>query len=162
MDDSKLRALLVLHEGVVPYAYQDSLGYWTIGVGHLIDKRVGGKLPDMIVEGLLDYDLACARVDLFSEFPWARQLDDVRQAALIDMTFNLGIGKLKGFKNTLAAFKEGRWDDAAKGMMSSKWAGQVGKRADRLAEMTRSGAWPSIVLQNANTAKTNLSPPPSL
>ncbi len=31
-------------EGEVLHAYQDSLGYWTIGIGVLIDKRKGGGI----------------------------------------------------------------------------------------------------------------------
>ena len=30
---SKLIEMIKHHEGVVPHAYQDSRGYWTIGVG---------------------------------------------------------------------------------------------------------------------------------
>lgn len=142
---NNLRDMLALHEGRVPHAYQDSLGYWTIGVGHLIDKRRGGKLPDHFIDLLLDYDIEKHRAELFRALPWAETMDPVRQAVLIDMTFNLGIAGLLNFKNTLAAVKEQRWDDAARGMLASKWAGQVGSRATRLSDMMRSGRWPSEV-----------------
>lgn len=142
---SNLRDLLEDHEGRVNHAYQDSLGYWTIGVGHLIDKRRGGSLPDHVIDLLLQWDIAKKSGELFRALPWARDLDEVRQAVLIDMTFNLGIAGLLGFKNTLAAVKEKRWDDAAKGMMQSKWARQVGRRALALADMMRSGRWPGDV-----------------
>jgi lysozyme len=39
----------------------------------------------------------------------------------------------------LAAVREGRYDDAAAGMLRSKWAGQVGERAKRLAALMREG-----------------------
>ena len=39
---SKLIEMIKHHEGVVPHAYQDSRGYWTIGVGRLIDESLGG------------------------------------------------------------------------------------------------------------------------
>jgi lysozyme len=40
------RSLIEFHEGRVLHAYRDSLGFWTIGVGSLIDEAKGAKLPD--------------------------------------------------------------------------------------------------------------------
>lgn len=144
MDESK--RLLIVHEGYVPYAYQDSLGFLTIGVGHLIDRRKGGRLPDSIIELLLDWDIHEKENQLYNGLPWASGLDPVRRAVLLDMTFNLGITGLLGFTNTLRAVREQRWEDAAKGMKASKWYLQVGRRADRLAEMMRTGGWPGVLL----------------
>jgi len=136
--------MIELHEGRVPHAYQDSLGYWTIGVGHLIDRRKGGRLPDKLIDMLLDHDIAEHAAELYRALPWVLELDPVRQAVLVDMTFNLGIHGLLGFKNTLAAVRARRWEDAANGMMQSKWAEQVGSRALRLADMMRTGHWPDV------------------
>lgn len=144
-DDNKRRRLLVLHEGVVPYAYQDSEGYLTIGVGHLIDRRKGGTLPVEIIWLLLEYDIRKKEEELDKALPWSRDLDPVRRTALLDMAFNLGVDGLLGFRNTLHAIQEQRWGDAADGMLASKWAGQVGRRAVRLAEMMRSGQWPAVL-----------------
>lgn len=137
------RDLLSLHEGRVSHVYQDSLGYWTIGVGHLVDKRKGGKLPDSIIDALLDLDIEDHQTALYEALPWVRDIDPIRQAVLTDMAFNLGVPGLLGFRNTLQAVREGRWDDAASGMLASKWAGQVGRRAARLAGMMRTGLWPT-------------------
>lgn len=145
MSVSNLRDLISLHEGRIPYAYQDSLGYWTIGVGHLIDRKKGGRLPEHIIDALLDYDISTHAGELERALPWTKELDHVRQCVLVDMTFNLGIAGLLGFRNTLAAVKEQRWDDAAAGMLASRWAKQVGPRAVRLADMMRSGRWPADV-----------------
>lgn len=144
-DTVKLRAELSRDEGRIPYAYQDSLGYWTIGVGHLIDKRKGGKLSEQIIDLILDNDIADKAADLDRELPWWRQLSDARQRVLINMTFNLGIGSrtpprgLLAFKNTLAAIERGDWVAARTGMLNSTWAKQVGPRATRLADMMRNG-----------------------
>lgn len=136
-----VRDLIALHEGRVAHAYQDSLGYWTIGVGHLIDERKGGKLPEAIIDALLDLDIHEHANELFSSLPWVRDLDPVRQAVLVDMYFNMR-RNLLGFKETLRLFQEGRWDAAANAMLDSRWADQVGIRARRLARMTRTGQWP--------------------
>src|SRR3546814_2848207 len=59
---SELVALATKHlnreEGRIPHAYQDSLGYWTIGVGRLIDKRKGGRLTNVDIDMLLANDIA--------------------------------------------------------------------------------------------------------
>jgi lysozyme len=55
------------------------------------------------------------------------------------MCFNLGVTRLGGFVNTLAAMKRGDYEAAADGMMKSLWASQVGRRAQRLAKMMREG-----------------------
>lgn len=137
-----VRGLISLHEGRIAHAYQDSLGFWTIGVGHLVDERKGGKLPEHIIEALLDYDIELHTKELFEQLPWVINLDAVRQAVLIDMYFNLR-RRLLGFKETLRQFQAGNWDAAAVAMLDSLWAKQVGVRAIRLSEMTRSGEWPN-------------------
>jgi lysozyme len=55
------------------------------------------------------------------------------------MAFNLGVPGLLKFKNTLRAVREGRFEDAAKGMLASKWARQVKGRAVRLAQVMKTG-----------------------
>jgi GH24 family phage-related lysozyme (muramidase) len=139
-DQAALKAELTRDEDNVPYAYQDSLGYWTIGIGHLIDKRMGGKLRQEVIDLIFQFDVQDVEADLDRALPWWRQLDPVRQRVLLNMTFNLGIDKLLGFTNTLAAVKRGDYESAAAGMLDSKWATQVGARAQRLAQMMRKGA----------------------
>lgn len=89
--------------------------------------------------GLFANDIAGCEKDLDRSLPWWRTLSDVRQRVLLNMCFNMGIVVLLGFKNTLQMMQSGRYADAAKGMLASKWAGQVGARADRLAAMMRAG-----------------------
>ena len=137
-----VRELITLHEGRVPHAYVDSLGFLTIGIGHLIDQRKGGRLPDSIIDALFEHDLHEHTNELFALVPWARHLDPVRQAVLVDMYFNLRRG-LFGFKETLRHFEAGRWEKAAEAMLDSKWASQVKDRATRLATMVRTGEWPA-------------------
>ena len=132
-------------EGEVLHAYQDSLGYWTIGVGRLIDKRLGGGITRAEATFLLGNDVSKVIQDLDRELPWWRTLSENRQRALLNMCFNLGIGDadtgkgLLGFRNTLAAVKRGDWSAAAAGMLQSRWAMQVGARATRLAAIMKGG-----------------------
>ncbi len=139
MDKKRMIAELRRDEGVVPYAYQDHLGYWTIGAGRLIDKKKGGRLSESEIDFLLDNDIARFEGLLDKQLPWWRGQDEVRQRVLLNMAYNLGINGLLGFKNTLAYVKAKQYDQAAKNMLLSKWAGQVGNRAKRLSEMMRTG-----------------------
>lgn len=147
MDRIKLHEELRRDEGEVAHAYQDSLGYWTIGVGRLIDKRKGGKLSEDEIEYLLENDILSVERLLDKYIPWWSTLSDTRQRVLVNMGFNLGVGpctentegKLLTFKSMLKAMKEGNVETAVANMANTLWAKQVGKRADRLMAMWREG-----------------------
>lgn len=126
-------------EGEVLHAYPDHLGYLTLGVGRLIDKRKGGGISADESAYLLRNDVARFVADLDRELPWWRDLDPVRQRVLINMAFNLGIKGLMGFRNTLRMVREGDYAGAAEGMLNSLWARQVKGRAVRLSEMMKTG-----------------------
>lgn len=147
---AKVRQLISLHESRVPFGYADSLGYLTIGVGHLIDKRKGGRLPEHIIDALLDWDITEHTKVLLDAIPWAAQLDPVRYAVLVDMTFNLGGEPFDGdgFKDWPMFVEQVRtqqWAAAAANMRATAWAKQVGARAQRLARMMETGQWPAEV-----------------
>jgi|SRR5581483_8811785 len=129
---------LIRDEGVRLKPYRDQVGKLTIGVGRNLDD-VG--ISELEAEWLLHNDISRAEDALLQALPWAKDLDEVRRSALINMAFNMGIGGLLGFKNTLAAIQEGRYNDAADGMFESKWATQVGPRAHRLALQIKTGEW---------------------
>jgi lysozyme len=138
-NDAQLIKELRRDEGVIDHAYQDSLGYWTIGVGRLIDKKKGGKLTDEEIDYLLMNDIKVCVADLDKSLPWWRSLTDARRRVLVNMRFNLGLGGLLSFTNTLKFIETGQYKKAATNMLSSKWAKQVGQRANRLAAMMENG-----------------------
>lgn len=138
-NDLELIKELRRDEGVVDHAYQDSLGYWTIGVGRLIDKRKGGKLTDEEIDYLLMNDVKECVADLDKNLPWWRSLSDARRRVFVNMRFNLGMAGLLGFKNTLKFIETGEYKRAADNMLLSKWAKQVSQRANRLAKMMEQG-----------------------
>jgi lysozyme len=139
MDRQKLKEELKRDEGIRLEAYLDSVGIWTIGVGHMLGpKRMTQITPDEC-EALLDYDisLAASRATMIVNVAFTPE-DDVRFRAVVNMSFNLG-DRLKGFKKFLAAYNIKDWDTAAREMMDSKWARQVGPRAVRLRDMILEG-----------------------
>lgn len=123
------------HEGLRLKVYPDTEGVLTIGYGVNLEAGITEEEARYL---LLNRVLRAAE-DLGSQLPWTDDLDDARRHVLLNMCYNLGINRLLGFKNTLTAVKEGRYDDAAAGMLDSKWATQVGGRAVELAEQMRTG-----------------------
>ena len=133
---NKLRALLTKHEGYRKYVYMDSVGVPTVGIGrNLRDK--GLSMDEALY--LLNDDMDYFSDALANKFDWWVGLDENRKAALIDMCFNLGmIGFLK-FSGMLVALSQKNYSLAARAMMQSKWATQVGQRAIDLSTIIRTG-----------------------
>ncbi|MBY4725196.1 MULTISPECIES: glycoside hydrolase family protein [Burkholderia] len=135
-DAAALKAELTLDEGRKPRIYTDTVGKVSGGIGrNLTDKGFRDNEIDLMYQN----DVAETEAWLDRNLPWWRQLDPVRQRVIVNMAFNMQ-GQLLTFVNTLAAMKRGDYAAAADGMLASKWAGQVGARATRLASMMRSGA----------------------
>lgn len=131
-----LAAQLRIDEGVRSKPYKDSVGKLTIGVGRNLDD-VG--LSPQEINLLLQNDIIRADADartLISNFD---SLSEQRQAALVNMVFNMGRGRVAQFQKMLAAIEAGDFDEAANQMLNSLWARQVGIRAVRLAERMRVG-----------------------
>lgn len=139
MTDQEFLDQLTRHEGYRKSAYQDSLGYWTIGIGRLIDKKFKAGLTLVEAQYLLQNDVDRCAGELNDRLPWWQTLTPNRRYVLLNMCFNLGITKLLGFKNTLAMVQRGDYNGAAKGMLQSAWAKQVGSRATELSEQMRQG-----------------------
>lgn len=135
----QLFRMLKEHEGFVPHAYYDSLGYITIGYGRLIDKRKGGGISKFEAHELLDNDVRETMRSLDEHIPWWRSLDDPRQVAVVDMAFNLGVTGLMGFHNMLMALEQGQCEMAAREALNSLWAKQVGSRANEIAKILVDG-----------------------
>lgn len=127
-------------EGERASAYQDSLGYWTIGVGRLIDARKGGQLRPSEIEYLLQNDIDDCVADLRRRLPWFGSLDEARQGVLLNMRFQLGQG-VYGFTQTLELIRQGDYARAAQAMLNSLWANQTPARAQRLAKQMETGTW---------------------
>lgn len=151
MITEQLLADLRRDEGLRLKAYPDPLtggSPWTIGYGHTgLDVYPGLIWTKVQAEAALVMDVTKAMRLLDAYAPWWRNLSQVRQDVLVNMTFNLGWGDgtrgLSSFKNTLSKIRRGDFAGAAGGMRASLWAHQVGARAERLAEMMSTGARPA-------------------
>jgi len=138
VDREALRQTLIRHEREVLHAYQDSLGFWTIGCGHLIDQRKGGGISPAIARAILDADINACLDDL-TGCEWFFHLDGVRQRALIDMRFQLGWAGLLTFERLLDAVKRRDWVQAKAEVLHSAYATQTPGRAQENADMLATG-----------------------
>ena len=136
-----LKEQLKRDEGVVNHAYQDSLGFTTIGVGRLIDARRGGGLSDSEIGYLLSNDIEEKTAQVLAALPWASKLSEPRFAVLVNMAFQLGIGGLLKFKRALGSIEDGQYKEASMEMLDSLWAQQTPERAKRLSKQMETGEW---------------------
>lgn len=140
MDIQKLSQALTQEEAKKNHMYLDTVGKWTIGVGHnLTDKDIS----DRAVQVILEDDINDVVTILNQKIPWWNNQDDVRQRVLADMCFNMGWGNglhgLSSFPHMLEFVRTKQYSTAAQHGLDSHWAKQVGSRATKLMKMMETG-----------------------
>ena len=135
---SKLIETLRRHEGVKNTLYKCTSDKWTIGVGRNLED-VG--VSDDEIDYLLQNDITRTENLLDEYMGWWSDLDNIRQEALINFVFNVGIGTAMKFKKAMAALEAHDYDTAAIEMMDSNWAKQVGSRAEEVTQMIKTGEY---------------------
>ena len=133
---TKLKQLLVSHEGCKLYPYVDTTNHLSIGCGRNLTDRGISQIEAFY---LLDDDIQYFYGKLCHYLPYFNKLNENRQIALIDMCFNLGVNGFLNFHMMLSALESGDYVLASTEMLDSKWATQVGERASRLADIIRTG-----------------------
>ena len=124
-------------EDVRDTMYRDELGNATVGVGHNLSTPLSARAIQMILED----DVSAKKIEMDASLPWAASLDDARYGALLNLSFNMGVGGLLGFPRMLRAIQAQDWDVAARELLDSRYARQVGDRATRLAAQLQTGVW---------------------
>lgn len=157
-EDTKLtfddiKDLIQTHEGVRPHVYLDSRGIPTVGIGFNL-MRPDAK--DMLLRVNANYDnikngtddLNAQQIKKLFEMCMQIAYKDVKQympsfdnlprnikLGLLDMSFNLGYGRLSKFVKTKQFIASGDYRSAASELKNSKWATQVGKRAEKIINL---------------------------
>ena len=146
------------HEGIVLEPYKDSLGISTIGIGRNLEGRgiddyelmhMNKTLEEIVSDGLTEEeayylcnnDIDIVEQELVKQKPIVMDLNETRQMCLIDMGFNLGVPRLIKFVNMWEAIERQDFEWASAEMLNSRWAKQVGRRADNLAKAMENGDW---------------------
>ena len=137
MTSSKhLTDMLIRHEGKRNKPYECTAGKLTIGVGRNLDD-VG--LTENEIMYLLNNDIERCDKELLHNFKWYPELCRVRQDALINLCFNVGITRLLTFTKSLDYMEAGEYELAADEFLRSRWAEQVGNRAIEVTDLIRNG-----------------------
>lgn len=147
---SRIVDILNHEEGFREKPYRDSEGYPTVGTGILIGPKgaalsnytftVPKQVADVWLQVFIDKKLTEMRASTVVASA-LRQCNDARSDILISMAYQMGTAGLASFKNTLGMVAAGKFEEAAAGMLNSKWAQQTPNRARRHAEVMRSGTY---------------------
>ena len=134
MDFEMLKQDIIRDEGIQLKPYRDTMGLLTIGIGRNLEQGI----TEAEAFFLFGEDVRGVIGDLDNNIPWWRLLSDTAQRGLVNMAFNLGWPRLANFRKMLEALRNQNYDSASKEALDSKWASQVGARAQRIAELFRS------------------------
>jgi lysozyme len=126
-----------VREGLRLKPYRCPKGKLTLGYGRNLDD-VGITVAE--AELLLDNDIARVTEEA-NAFPVFKQLDLVRQEVFLELLFNMGSARVKGFKRMLRALELSYFEVAAAELLDSDYARQVGARARELAGALFTGRW---------------------
>ncbi|WP_017408294.1 glycoside hydrolase family protein [Aeromonas hydrophila] len=163
MKNLSIEEQLMIDEGYKLTVYRDTEGFYTVGIGHLIKRDSTISKPHAITlleqelktvltpEGritpsecsyLFRKDLALVQKGIESSSFGAvyRGLDPVRQSAIQNLCFNLGVAGAAKFKKMFAALSRGDYEEAYKEGLNSLWARQVPNRARRVMTTLRTGS----------------------
>jgi len=144
MNIDRCKADIKRHEGEVLEIYKDSLGFKTLGVGHLcqpqdpeFEWKEGTPVSQKIVDRyyMIDFDRHYAEaINVFGDQEAFYKLPESIQHVLVNMCFNLGGTGLSLFKNMLKACRAHDWKQMSYEMQNSKWFNQVGRRSVELQQ----------------------------
>ena len=128
------------HEGFRDTVYSDSLGFATIGYGHLVlptDNFVEGvTYPKEQLEELFDMDFNQAKQSA-NELLVGLDINDIAKGVIVEMCFQLGKPRVMKFKKMWAALRNNDFDEAANQMIDSAWHKQTTSRCESLAATMR-------------------------
>lgn len=133
-DLSLVLADLKRDEGRRDRPYRDTRGLLTVGYGHNLDAT---GLCEAALLAQLQFDVDRAIQSLNIRFPWWASQPAAAQRVLINLCYNMGIGVLATFPVTLAHLQAHEYPAAATSLLQSKYASEVGQRANRLADLLR-------------------------
>jgi len=141
MDINKLREQLKIDEGVKYEVYDDHLGYKTFGIGHLVKTTdeeyglpCGAPVSEKRVNSVFDKDVETYIDESKKVFGNLEDMPQEAQQVIVNMCFNMGAPRLSQFKKFIKAIHDEDWKTASVEMLDSRWASQVGIRANRLSD----------------------------
>lgn len=162
MKNLSIEEQLKIDEGCKLTIYRDHIGYWTIGIGHLIKRdstisreeairllerelttyATKGRITPAEQSYLFAQDLAAVQTGIAhsSFYSVYQTLDPVRQSSIQNMCFQLGVLGVSKFKKMWAALARQDYQTAYKEGLDSTWFKQTPNRSKRVMETLRTGS----------------------
>ena len=136
----EIKSRIKEHEGFRDTVYSDSLGFATIGYGHLVlptDNFVEGiTYPKEMLEEVFDNDFKIAH-DSANELLADIEHNHIVKGVIIEMCFQLGKPRVMKFKKMWESLKNNDLETASKEMIDSNWHKQTTKRCESLANVMK-------------------------
>lgn len=157
-----IRDLLILDEGISGTCYKCTSEKWTFAIGRNLEANpLKGEefkflLDNDKLEMKIDYSGAMYLLDKsleilvikFRRYTFYKNLDEVRQAVLIDMAYSMGLFGVLKFSKMIIAIKLNHWETAQEELEDSVFHRNLvllkSKRSERLSLMMLTGAWPNV------------------
>ena len=135
INKKKLQNRIKKNEGYSNIAYEDQLGYLTIGYGHLVRKKdkikKEKKYTKSYLEKLFIKDLNLA-IKSYKKIFKNQKIPYQIQGVLIEMIFQLGESGFRKFKKLIKSVKDKQYIKTIKEMKNSKWYKQTPNRVKKL------------------------------
>ena len=138
MEDVKQR--IKEHEGFRDTVYSDSLGFATIGYGHLVrpneqwEEGTEYSKEQLEIVFKTDFNNALAHANSLMD---SMALHVQAKEVIVEMVFQLGIAGVQKFKKMWEALRQGDYHEASIQMLDSRWAKQTPNRAQDLSNVMR-------------------------
>lgn len=139
---AQYKNLITAHEGRRQDVYVDSMGKYSVGIGHqLVNHKFYSQshYSDREIDSLFEIDLRIALANCKKLYPAFDQIKPAMKPAiklrLVDFVFNLGYNRAAKFKKFNSAINAGDYTGAAKELRQSIYYKQVNKRAEEFCKV---------------------------
>lgn len=129
-------------EGFRDRIYQCTAGVDTIGYGFnvnyleedelALNNGVVEPMSREVADKILELKLEKLKEEVYRAFPWIKNHPKIVQDALIEMAYQLGITKMKGFSQTLRYIEVEDYSSAVRNLKNSRWAQQTPRRVENI------------------------------
>lgn len=147
IDRDQLLANLERDEGLRSVPYDDKtgrslnqgdrlLGNLTNGIGWNMRAR---PLTEAQARTICGWHVDADAAAIAQAFPWTAQLAEMRQRAIANLAFNVGLDGLRKFGTFLELLRAGNYPGAADNLRTTLWYRQAGERAKRIEALIRNG-----------------------
>ena len=135
----------IIHEGVIKDIVDILTDNELVNRSKILNdnkpQRYFNSISKATANKWLSADLIKCEKKLDTHLPWWRNVSVVRQAALLDMTYNMGIDKLKTFKQFLHHMQKQNYTQASRCLDGSRWSKQVGVRSREIRHAIKHDKW---------------------